>query len=439
MIKEKKQIIFLEPWPTPMIAKIAKLFKKNGYRTVSVRILEHKFLSDEFFRECFDEVISFNLVFYKMNIKSVPLIFFSAIRKSKDFFKAVRTASKLRPYVIFCRTSPNWLCALTKILFKKYPLIYFPYDIKSQGDHRLPQYSGGSGKGYNIIASGKIIEEKLPKFEIKAERFCFEKADGIIHKGAPDELKHLNKKVLGDNLKICPLQLQFLPYCSREFIVPLNGDKLSKKDNEIHMVTTDSSGSTNNGVPASYMIEYAGALARQKIHFHAYVLPNTSSEEEIMDSFKKHYRNVLDFKYFHLHKPLEPKELVKEISKYDYGSMFDNPDIKDPSEIIQYKFAIGNKISTYLEAGIPFFYFEGFKYLDTLMKGYDLGLPYKDMKAIGNIKKVIKKLNYQKLEKNILKAREDFLLEKNFPRLEKFVQEVVNKKLNKKQREKEYG
>ena len=94
-------------------------------------------------------------------------------------------------------------------------MIYFPYDIRA-----------------NEYATKEIAKKVrgIPNFEIKAERFCFENADGIMHKGAPNELKYLNGRMLGDNLKICPLDISFLPYCSKEFIIPINKNKLSKKD-----------------------------------------------------------------------------------------------------------------------------------------------------------------------------------------------------------------
>ena len=68
-------------------------------------------------------------------------------------------------------------------------------------------------------------------FEIRAERFCFENADGILHKGSPRELDFLKKEnSLGKPIDInCP-EISFLSYCSDEFMIPMNKkDKFSKK------------------------------------------------------------------------------------------------------------------------------------------------------------------------------------------------------------------
>jgi len=80
---------------------------------------------------------------------------------------------------------------------------------------------------------------------------------------------------------------------------------------------------------------------------------------------------------------------------------------------------MGNKTASYLEAGLPFFYFEELEYLAKLMKGYGLGLCYKGLGHTKELKKFIKKQNYKRLEQKVIKARNDYLMEKHFPRIRK--------------------
>ena len=143
-----------------------------------------------------------------------------------------------------------------------------------------------------------------------------------------------------------------------------------------------------------------------------------------MTKFNEKFKD-LNKEYLHLHNPLEPKELIKEISKYDFGLYFLN-ETYSPGDLSP-RFLTGNKIASYLEAGIPFFYPDKTEFIDKLMKSYSLALPVKNQ-DYSNIKKTIKKLNYKKLEKNVLKARQIFLMEKNFPRLEEFIKKIVNEK-----------
>jgi len=410
MQNKEKHIIFLEPWPTIMIYKIARLFKKQGYKTTSIRVLQSEGLSLAFYKKAFDQIICFNLSFFKLKLKNIPLILRSLSKKLRDVFKAVFSILKLKkPYVIFCRATPSWLCALTKKTFKKHPVIYFPYDIRSL---RYPTKE---------IAKK---DRELSEFEIKSERFCFEKADGIMHKGDPDEIKYMPKGLLGADLKVNPLQLAFHPYCSEEFIVPFNKNKLSKKDNETHLVYLSSQGSRGSK-GHSNLFDYFREIIKQKIHIHSYTKPNTCSKKDVIDSFRAGCKDVLDSKYFHLHEPLGPKEIIKEISKYDFGIFpFLESESEDSPAELNLKFLIGNKVSSYLEAGIPFFYPKKNEFIDKVMRKYKLDIYMEDVKDIKNLKKRIKKLNYKELEKKIEKARKDFLMEKQFPRLEKFIKKV---------------
>src|SRR3989344_271269 len=215
-MNHKKQILFIEPFPTVMIYKIAKIFRQKGYETVLIILLESE-TSKEFHLDAFDRVIYFNLKFHKLNLKNLTLIAGSMIKKLKDLTTASFSTFKLNPYVIFARAAPSWPCALARKFFKNYPFIYFPYDIRTEYYKTAEQAKKFGG---------------LPDFEIKAERYCFENSDGVMHKGYTKELEFLEGRMLGENIKLPEPQLSFLPYCTKEFSIPINQNKLSKKDNE---------------------------------------------------------------------------------------------------------------------------------------------------------------------------------------------------------------
>lgn len=411
---KRKEIIFLEPFPEIMMYKMAKLLRKKGYKTVSIRLLENKD-SDDFYRDAFNKIISFNLSFLKLKVKNIPAIMLLLLKKTRDFFKLFRQISKLRPYVIISRAGPSWPSALTRILFSKIPLIYFPYDIRSASCRT------------NVVRKKRGI----PKFEIKAEKFCFEHADGIIHKGHPDELNFLKGELLGYNLKLPLNQLSFHPYVSEEFIVPLNKDKLSEKDKEIHVVHLDSSGASGPWGGA-YVYDYVRKLIKHKIHVHNYSKSNALSQKELFKSFEESrfyeaYKDVLISKYFHRHKSLNPKEIILEASKYDYG-IAPIPENVNTENNPDWKFTIGNKLATYIEAGVPLILESDATFTSDLVKKYRIGFLH-NKETLENLDKEIKKLNYKQLEKNMIKAREDFSMENNFPRLERFIENVVKSKL----------
>mgnify|MGYP001570412912 CR=1 FL=1 len=411
MIHERP-IIFLEPFPTVPVYKIARLFKERGYKTISLRILESKGLSDDFYKDAFDRIISFKIDFSKINKKSINEKLRYVRKNQYNFRKVLSHIKKLKPYVIIARAEPSLPCALMKIALRKTPFVYFPYDIRSQAFKTIKEAKKRRG---------------VNKWEIWAERFCFEHSDGIMHKGDSEELKYLNGSMLGDNIKLARLQISFLPYCSKEFIVPINKNKLSKKDKETHLVFIGSIGSVNPSA-CNYLLEYFEGIIKQKIHIHLYTQPNTQSKEEMVSSFKNIWAEIIKSKYFHLHEPLGPKEIIKEISKYDYGLWPLDYKLKNPKITLEPKLATGNKLSSYLEAGIPFFNSPDHEFADKLMEKYGLSLHFGDLDDTLNLKDRIKKADYRELEKKVIKMRKEFDMDRNFPRLERFIKAVVAKK-----------
>lgn len=414
-MKQTKQIIFVEPFPTVMVYKIAKIFRAKGYKTILIKLLECKGAEKSFHKKAFNQIISFNLKFYRINIKNFLPIASSLIKLSRGIFSSLVHVLKLKPYVVFTRAAPSWPCALFRVLFRRDPLIYFPYDIRAfyyKTEQQAKKYG------------------HLPSFEIKSERFCFEHADGIIHKGDPNELEFLNGRMLGEDIKLPDLQLSFFPYCSREFTAPINRHKLSKKDKGVHIVHIDSMGSIGPS-EAKYVYDTLSFFVNQKIHIHIYSRPNSVSKEEVakffeQDSqFTKDYESLLKSKYFHFHMPLEPDEITKEISKYDFGLSPKAP--KGKPFDLEPNFSLGNKLSTYLESGIPLISHNTVKFLAEIRDYYKIGVSF-DEKNPKSLKNKLKKLNYKELEKNIKKARKDFSMEKNFDLLESFVVEVAKKK-----------
>ena len=178
----------------------------------------------------------------------------------------------------------------------------------------------------------------------------------------------------------------------------------------------------------------AEKIVKEGIHAHFYFCSDLSdkkglktegtvkTEEEIKENFYEKYKKEPFIKYFHLEKSFDPKGIVKEISKYDFGFW--------PECEFDVKLATGNKFSTFIEAGIPFFYFQTHEFTDKQAKDYGLHVLRAD--NVKNFKKKIEELNYDKLIESLKEARKDYLMEKHLPRLEKFIKDVVQEKRNKK-------
>jgi len=404
MDKKKKQMVFFcSVAPYVMIYKIAKEFKKKGYETILVTISGKDKFDVKSFEDAFDKILCSDFQFFKPSIKSIPYF----LKKSLGFLKFLISLKMLKPYVWFGIGRTNWQIMLAhKYFFRKYPFIFFEYDLNS---HFFS--SRQEARGWRV-----------PNFEINAEKYCFENADGIMHKGAPDELNVLDGRIFS-KINLPDLKINFLPYCSKDYVIPLNKNKLSKKDGELHLVFIG--GLFDDPASNKYENELVTSILNNKIHFHNYAKLQHLSPKESYEYTSKKFGKFLENPYFHLHPALDPKEIIKEISKYDFGVWFSGNYYKRKG--LEIKYSTGNKLSSYLEAGIPLIYDERLEFVNLLLKKYNLNLAFNN-KNFNSFFKNLKNLNYNSIEKNVQRARKDFSVEKHFPRLEKFVKKVVARK-----------
>jgi len=395
-----KEIIFAETAPSEMNYKIAYVLKKKGYKTILICINK---LEKGVFSDAYNKIISFNFKFFKVNLRNATKIFSYSLKNLKNLASALIQIKKLKPYIVIGRATPNWLCALTRKYFKTANFIYFPYDIRSFCYRSLEEAKKGG----------------VPLFEIKAEKYCFENADGIIHKADENELKYLDKKVLGE-FEIKAPHIFFPPYCLKDLMAPANKDKLSKKDKEIHIVFV---GHIGTGEWGKWWHKQIKDILNQKMHLHLYGKTAYLTKKESYNAVKENnlYQELLENKYCHLHDQMNFKELSKEISKYDFGIWLGHGMRSREKNI---RFGTGNKMAAYFEAGLPFFYFKDQKSVVKLMKKYGFNLEL-DGNELKFLKKKINKINYKELQKKVLVAREDFEVDKHIKELEDFFKKVA--------------
>ncbi len=388
--KRKTEILFIESGPTDSFAKIPYLLRKRGYKTSLVTLTQIP--NSEFIKKSYDQMISFNSKFFKINLKNIPDILFYSLKKIRHLLGTVAKVNKLSPEIVIYRATPNWMCYLSMKKFRKSHLIYFPYDIRSFTD---------------------ISKNKVPNFEIQAERYCFENSDGILHKGFENELERLNNGVLGKNIKInCP-KLQFLPYCLNELMVPNSkGKKLSKKSGGIHIVYVGHVATDND------WLENIKKITEQKVHLHVYGKTANFSKSEDAFNFKNVYERLVKSGYFHIHEPVDQKKLAEEISQYDYGFFSFNND-----KGFFTANSIGNKFASYLEAGLPIICLENYKLVESIIKKYGIGFSV-SKEELGNFRDILNKKNKSDYANNVEEARTEFSMEKRIKDLEYFFEKV---------------
>ncbi|VVB51534.1 Uncharacterised protein [uncultured archaeon] len=274
--------------------------------------------------------------------------------------------------------------------------------------------SAFSGQDFTGISSGI---ENLDTRTRENEKYCFEHADGICHKGPPFEIDYYRQHGYRIN---CP-EIQWPGCCDPELFTDLNTKKLSKDDGEMHLVYP---GSVSSDPKYKYKdpIPLANELAKQRIHLHIYP---TSSLEYNMNS-KEYLELSQQERYFHFHKHVPYNELSKEISKYDWGTIISK---NIPGKrLIEEKLKVGmaTKLFSYMEAGIPIIVSDHLLPMKAFVEENKIGFSVKD-DEINKIGEMIKSYDINELKKNILRGREIWSSNNQVKTLEKFYKIIIEK------------
>lgn len=367
---DKQEILFLSFNPRVDMAKKADALKQTGkYRVRSLCFKATSDVLDGFFSQYFDEVMTYTNL--------ADLLYFLLA---------------LKPDVIIARPKSN--IAALAIIFSGSPVVFNLYDIECVA-----------------VAEEHKDNKYQDPLTIEAEKFCFENADGIIHKGSEDEID----KYISPKYKIKAPILHFYPCCWERYFAPENTQKLSGKDGVPHLVYTgliappSADKKTTGQGQFTTMI---GPITKQQIHLHLYYNPETG----VNDAYYKEYFDLAgNNPYFHFHSPLAYDRLCNEAATYDYGFIVHDTRGAIWSEI-QYNISMANKIFTYLEAGIPIIAGNNNKAIADFVTEQRVGIVV-DPTDLSGLSEILNRVDYQELRLNVLRARNKYSLEKNIPRL----------------------
>jgi len=272
-----------------------------------------------------------------------------------------------------------WIIVFLVKLFRlKIEIILFRYDI----ENLRPYFRGFEKK------VGHFITRQI-------EKYCFVRADKIIHKGLENELEFLRfyKKI-----KDKP------HYLFREFIDPKlikdydpSRKKLSEEDGEIHLVRIGNTLLEDlQGIESIWKLY--PKITKQGIHIHFYSKVPKGIVKRLKEFDKKD-------PYFHYEGFMEHSRLIDEMSKYDYG--FHIHGIGNPSKKrldIWFKTGFGNKNYDYALAYLPVICSKNLEATRGMIEKNKIGFPI-DYNEIENLKiEILKnKKRYPPFIKNIKK------------------------------------
>jgi hypothetical protein len=385
-MEKKKEIIIarhlLSPASSSFETKLVLALKKRGYTINSISFTPIKKENRHLFSK------KYSILQKEGHTSKIKILF--------NMFKLIFHIRKIKNSIIIGISQPNWFISLIFYFLhrKSNILIYFPYDIAY---FRFKNY------------------KKYPKRERFSEKYNFKKCDGIIHKGPEDELKYLPEEFKA----LEKPSLQFLPYCDSNILKDLDEEyfknKLSEKDGETHVAYV---GRILHNVPNRYpTLNIFKAFIEQDICVHAYALNYKQIKND------SDYKKLMKNNYFKLHKTIYGNQLQHELRKYDYGLNIVIHNFKHIKKIWA-QTAFGNKMSTYLEAGIPNIINDELTFCAEVAEKNGFGIIVKNLNEMKFIKD---KKDYKTFCKNLEKNRQKFTIEANINKLIEFINKLQKK------------
>lgn len=231
------------------------------------------------------------------------------------------------------------------------------------------------------------------------EKISNEECDARIH--VSNELYKYIRNRYGPKPEII-----FPNYISESLIPRSLKEKLSKSDRQLHIVY--------EGTLASYrgdhydLREIFTQIASHRFHIHIY---DSHYNTDYLDLAKQS-------EYIHYHGHLDPRDLLLEMSQYDFGwSGFNTKMNKEHIDV-----ALPNKLFEYISCSLPVLSYRHKaqkKFIETENVGLTFGTINEMASQLKNEEKIAQ------IRREVLSKRYEFTVEKNIDKLIHFYKEVV--------------
>lgn len=290
--------------------------------------------------------------------------------------------------------------------FTDLPVVYQPIDLLATTYHK---------DIYELL-----WEKERVSFAFAAEEYLFSNVSGIIHKESP-----VTETMISPAAR-SPM-LNFFDFAFEDLCMPVKNevhepvrlvyvgsfhptywpDEAQNVSRQFHRAATDLIG---QGITIDV---YGGDYHGLGKDHQAYI------EWRLLE--KRHPG------FFKMHAKLPRDEIVKELSRYDFGvvngfnhatGLNENPNL--------FLTTMATKMFAFIEAGIPMIITKDFSGMAAFIKEHGIGIVI-EKKEIANLKTVLMKTDYGKLCRNLEKARKkDLGIEKHIPRLDGFYRKMMS-------------
>lgn len=254
------------------------------------------------------------------------------------------------------------------------------------------------------------------KNAVEQEIYCLQHAGGVCCRSP--ETQYLKRDL---HISISPRRILFLDYCWNEL-------EISPAEHSLDALHVVFCGNINieklDDDEWGTFLWVGRALAQRGIHFHLY--PAFKNPHGL--AFEDAYSEYIDLQHetdglFQLHEPVPIETLLREMSLYDVGLIAFTPFMPSRDRLIggqtvgKYRYAVGNKLFDYLDAGLPVM-INYTEFMTRIVKHYGCYIdPYY---FLYEHSAELPTLEMERLKQQVLRARAMLDVKKHVPRLAEF-------------------
>ncbi len=298
----------------------------------------------------------------------------------------------LKPDIFHAHAEPNTVPALV-LQNARRPVIYDTYDF--------------AGLQHGI--------EALEPQERAAERLCLERAAGIVNKFPPAALDYYR----GLGYAISAPVLHYQDYCAQELMAPMPSVNGRPPRWAIaHVGTAAPASLPRERYQDMQFHDLARLLDAQGIEFHLYANPYQYDQAQC----QCYAALAGELSHFHLHQPVHPFVLAKELSSYNWGSFLAAH--QNEQRVMEGPLTIGNKFASYLEAGLPILTNRQKSFVAGLVEEMGVGLVLEDWGMVERLKEALDQAHADR-RPALSEARRSWSIERHWPRLHQFYHRVL--------------
>lgn len=368
------RMLFLQPQPCVRTLKYAKALKHFFGKQISLCLGYTGYSLNRIYgygNEYFDRMVHLN-----------PKDIHNDIRDVIDDFQ---------PVLVHSHNAPNTLTLSAIKACDNIPVIHDVHEL-------LSVHKSGFFEDDNESTMTKYLDE---------ERVANEESDKRIYatEGIKDYIENNYHVDVDDDLI-------FYNYISESIMPSHFKEKLSNSDGDTHIVYI---GCITSVVEDSHydLREVFKDIAENQIHIHIYPTKNIITQSS--HSYKK-----LDdtSEFIHLHSNLSRRNLLQEITQYDFGWVgLNRAENNKHLEIV-----LPNKVTEYIASGLPVLAFPH-KTIKRFVEKNGVGLTFSN---IDDLESVLKKPEVFKMRENTLLVRHHLTIEKQIPKLVNFYEQIIN-------------